>query len=209
MKAALSRILEFFVGHDRREKNHPVHRSYCICGALKPEGEGREGEASLKTSSRPQGQSRQAITSSNRLKQHKQKMISTRNRSGGRGMKQILSLLTAAAIAATMTNVAFAQVGGKTSRVDSIAANGNTTIVFEPANDSDLQMGLLTRWSSFAQVHQQIAHQLGDKPMLIEDAGYLRKHPELEKLFQDNPKLLAAMKRNPGNFVANQPRSEE
>src|SRR5271169_5658344 len=99
-------------------------------------------------------------------------MRSTRNRSGGRGMKQILSLLTAAAIAATMTNVAFAQVAGKSSRVDSLAANGNTTIVFEPANESDLQMGLLTRWSSFAQVHQKIARQLGDKPMLIEDAGY-------------------------------------
>jgi hypothetical protein len=54
MKAALSRILEFFAGHDRRGKNNRVHRSYCICGALKPEGEGREDEASLKTSSRPQ-----------------------------------------------------------------------------------------------------------------------------------------------------------
>jgi hypothetical protein len=55
MKTALSRILEFFVGHDRREQNHPVNRSYCICGALKREAEGRERETSLKTSSRPQG----------------------------------------------------------------------------------------------------------------------------------------------------------
>jgi hypothetical protein len=55
MKAALSRILEFFVSYDRREKSHPVLRSYCICGALKPDGEGRKREASLKTSSRPQG----------------------------------------------------------------------------------------------------------------------------------------------------------
>jgi hypothetical protein len=36
MKTALSRILEFFVGHDRREKNNPAHRDYCICGAPKP-----------------------------------------------------------------------------------------------------------------------------------------------------------------------------
>ena len=124
-------------------------------------------------------------------------------------MKQILSLLTAVAIVTAMTNVAFAQVSGQTSRVDTIAANGNTTIVFEPANDSDLEMGLLTRWSSFAQVHQKIARQLGNRPMLMDDAGYLQKHPELEKLFQDNPNLLAAMKRNPGNFVANLPSSEE
>jgi len=124
-------------------------------------------------------------------------------------MKQILSLLTVVAVAATMTSVAFAQVGGETSRGSRIAANGNTTIVFEPANDSDLEMGLLTRWSSFAQVHQKIARQLGNRPMLMDDAGYLQKHPELEKLFQDNPNLLAAMKRNPGNFVANLPSSEE
>lgn len=124
-------------------------------------------------------------------------------------MKQILSLFAAVAITAAMTNVAFAQVGSGTSQVNSVAANGNTTIVFEPANDSDLQMGLLTRWSRFAQVHQEIARQLGNKPMLIDNAGYLRKHPELEKLFQDNPNLLAEMKRNPGNFVANLPRSED
>lgn len=55
MKAALSKIVELFVGPDRREKNNPAHRSYCICGALKPEDEGREREASLKTSSRPRG----------------------------------------------------------------------------------------------------------------------------------------------------------
>jgi hypothetical protein len=125
-------------------------------------------------------------------------------------MKQILSLMAAAAIAAAMTNVAFAQVSGKTSRVDTVAANSsNTTIVFEPANDSDLEMGVLTRWSSFAQVHQKIARQLANRPKLIDDPGYLRKHPELEKLFQDNPNLLAAMKRNPGNFVANLPSSKE
>jgi hypothetical protein len=124
-------------------------------------------------------------------------------------MKQILSVLTAVAIAAAMTNVAFAQVGDGTSRVNGMAVNGNTTIVFEPANDSDLEMGVLTRWSSFAQVHQKIARQLGNQPMLIDDPGYLRKHPELEKLFQDNPNLLAAMKRNPGNFVANLPSSVE
>jgi len=125
-------------------------------------------------------------------------------------MKQILSLMAAVVIAAAMTSVGFAQVSGKASRVNTVAANGsNTTIVFEPANDSDLEMGVLTRWSDFAQVHQKIARQLANRPMLIDDPGYLRKHPELEKLFQDNPNLLAAMKRNPGNFVANLPSSEE
>jgi hypothetical protein len=46
MKTALSRILEFCIGHDRREKNISAKHSYCICGALKPEVTRQEPEAS-------------------------------------------------------------------------------------------------------------------------------------------------------------------
>jgi hypothetical protein len=122
----------------------------------------------------------------------------------------MLKLITTLAIAASMTtSLAFAQTGSGTSGVNGVAVNGNTTTVFEAANDSDLQMHLLTEWSGFAQHHQKIAVQLGNKPALIDNAAYLRKHPELAKLFDDNPDLLSAMKRDPGNFVANQPKSEE
>jgi hypothetical protein len=44
---------------------------------------------------------------------------------------------------------------------------------------------------------------------LIDDAGYLRKPPEVEKLFEDNPNLITGMKRNPGNFVADLPGSKQ
>jgi hypothetical protein len=54
MKTAVSKILAFFAGHDRREKNYPIPRSYCICGALKPEVVSPRPEASLKTESRLQ-----------------------------------------------------------------------------------------------------------------------------------------------------------
>jgi len=122
----------------------------------------------------------------------------------------MLRLLMSLAVALSMmTGVVFAQTGSGTSRVNGVAVNGNTTTVFEATNDSDLQTHLLTQWNGFAQRHQKIAHQLGDKPALIDDAAYLRKHPELAKLFDDNPDLLSAMRRDPGNFVANQPRSEQ
>jgi hypothetical protein len=53
MKKALWSMLEFFVGHNRREKTNPVHREYCICGAPKPEeGRRRKREPSFKTESR-------------------------------------------------------------------------------------------------------------------------------------------------------------
>src|SRR5271167_2790076 len=82
-----------------------------------------------------------------------QKMRSISNRYGGKGMKQMFSLLIAVVIATMMASVSFAQVGAETSRVNGVAVNGNTTTVFEAANESDLQMHLLTQWSGFAERH--------------------------------------------------------
>jgi hypothetical protein len=79
-------------------------------------------------------------------------------------MKQVLSLLTAVAIATTMASVTFAQAVDGTSHVNGIAVKGNTTTVFQAANDSDLQMDSLTRWSSFAQQHPKVARQSAISP---------------------------------------------
>ncbi|MGO9057960.1 MAG: hypothetical protein ACLQU2_11335 [Candidatus Binataceae bacterium] len=107
-----------------------------------------------------------------------------------------------------MTATSFAQSGAD-PRVNGTVVQGNTTLVFEKANGSDLDMGGLERWSKFAQKHPKIARQLANKPSLLDSAGYLRKHPDLARLFNDNPGLLAQMKSDPGNFVANAPRSQD
>lgn len=124
-------------------------------------------------------------------------------------MQRIFSQLAVVAMVTMISSVCFAQNGGGNTRINGVAVNGNTTTVFEAANDSDLSLGTMKRWSEFARVHPKIAQQLDTKPMLIDDASYLRRHPELEKLFADNPNLLAEMKQNPGNFVANVPREED
>ena len=54
MKRGLSRILEFFFGHNRREKNSPVHRDYCVCGALKVAPNPQKREAPPRAESRLQ-----------------------------------------------------------------------------------------------------------------------------------------------------------
>jgi hypothetical protein len=53
MKNALLKMLSFFVGREQGEKN-PVGRSYCVCGALKPEVGRKERESSLKMQGRSQ-----------------------------------------------------------------------------------------------------------------------------------------------------------
>src|SRR5205807_6303338 len=61
---------------------------------------------------------------------------------------------------------------------------GNTTIVFEPANPSDIDMQRLQTWDEFASSHPRIASALAYKPSLISDEAYLSKHPELSAFFQ-------------------------
>jgi len=55
MKKPLLKMLSFFVGRGQGEKNNPVGRSYCVCGALKPEAGRKEREPSLKMQGRQQG----------------------------------------------------------------------------------------------------------------------------------------------------------
>lgn len=61
MKKALSRILGFFAGPDRREKSNPVQHRYCICGALMPEVKRHESDRSFRTERRLPGFDEHAV----------------------------------------------------------------------------------------------------------------------------------------------------
>ena len=123
-------------------------------------------------------------------------------------MNQTCSLLAAIAIGAMMSGVSFAQEGATSQHTTGTVVEGNTTMVFKTANKSDLHMKSLKQWTTFAQAHPQIARQLADKPTLLNDAGYIGKHPALGQLFDNNPGLLAEMKQDPGNFNAIPPASD-
>lgn len=99
--------------------------------------------------------------------------------------------------------------GSAGSGVLGSVTNGNTTIVFEAANPGDIDMKALTTWGDFAKAHPSIARQLAYKPSLMNDSGYLHKHPELKAFFQEHPEVRDAMAANPGNFDAIPPRPGE
>jgi hypothetical protein len=80
--------------------------------------------------------------------------------------------------------------------------NGNTTVVFEAANLSDIDSQAFLTWDSFAAEHPAIARTLAFKPSLMNDPGYLNKHPELKAFFQTHPEVQDAMAANPGDFAA-------
>ena len=78
---------------------------------------------------------------------------------------------------------------------------GNTTIIFQAAGTHGLDLNRLRTWSQFAQEHPKIATALAYKPSLINDPGYLTKHPDLATFFQTHPDIKDAIEENPGNFV--------
>jgi hypothetical protein len=86
---------------------------------------------------------------------------------------------------------------------------GNTTVVFEAANPSDLDSQALKTWDSFAEDHEDVARALAFKPSLMNDQRYLQKHPDLNDFFQAHPEVRETMEANPGNFAAIPPRPGE
>ncbi|MBV8771322.1 MAG: hypothetical protein JO033_00695 [Acidobacteriaceae bacterium] len=94
-------------------------------------------------------------------------------------------------------------------RVLGSVTHGNTTVVFEAANPTDLDSPALRTWDDFAEDHEEIARALAFKPSLIDDERYLEKHPDLNDFFQDHPEVRDAMEANPGNFAAIPPRPGE
>ena len=87
--------------------------------------------------------------------------------------------------------------------------SGNTTVVFETANPSDIDAQSLMIWDGFARAHPGIARVLAFKPTLMNDRRYLNKHPELNAFFQAHPEVRNAMAADPGNFAAIPPRPGE
>jgi len=86
---------------------------------------------------------------------------------------------------------------------------GNTTIVFAPADTGNLDNRSLRTWGDFAEGHPGIAKALAYNPSLMNNSGYLSKHPALDSFFRAHPDIKEAMAENPGNYVAIPPRPGE
>jgi len=86
---------------------------------------------------------------------------------------------------------------------------GNRTIVFAAADNRDLEVDRLRTWGDFAEAHPNLAKALAYNPSLMNNDGYLAKHPDLEAFFRAHPDVEKSMAANPGNYNAIPPRPGE
>jgi hypothetical protein len=130
-------------------------------------------------------------------------------------MRYCWSVLAAIVVSAGLAGLGAAQVSSEPSQAPAggnvlgSVTHGNTTVVFEPANRSDIDAQALQTWDSFAEEHPEIARALAFKPTLMDDPGYLKRHQDLSDFFQEHPEVRSAMAMNPGNFAAIPPRPGE
>ena len=130
-------------------------------------------------------------------------------------MRRSSSVLAAIVLSFGLAGSAVAQIAPAPSeasgggKVLGSVTHGNTTVVFEAANPSDIDSQPLTIWDDFAEAHPTIARELAFKPSLMNDSRYLNRHPELNAFFQGHPEVRDAMAADPGNFAAIPPRPGE
>ena len=130
-------------------------------------------------------------------------------------MRRALSSLATLVLWSGLAGVAMAQQASSPWRASApnpvlgSVTNGNTTIVFEAANQRDIDSEPLLIWDAFAAAHPQIARSLAYKPSLMNDPGYLSTHQDLNLFFEAHPEVRQAMAANPGNFAAIPPRPGE
>ena len=122
-----------------------------------------------------------------------------------RSMMAIISILVTLAFALP----AMAQDENSGAAQPGTVVQGNRTIVFAPAGTSNIDTSRLRTWGEFAEAHPKIAKALAYNSSLMNDRGYLSKHPELDAFFRAHPDIKDAMAENPGNYVAIQPRPGE
>lgn len=120
-------------------------------------------------------------------------------------MKRLSTLIVAIALPVAFAIPALAQEGKTLATV----VNGNTTTQFKAADSRDIDTAKLKTWNDFAAQHPKVASELANKPALINDAEYAKKHPQLGAFFSAHPEIREAMAQNPGNYVAIPPRPGE
>lgn len=115
-------------------------------------------------------------------------------------MKPILSLFAAAAITAAVAIPALAQDSSNPTIVEK-HGNVTTEIEFQPAGTKDLNLDMLRAFSQVKQDDPKLASALAKKPELVENDGFVTKHPALQAYLEKYPQARQQIEESPGNFL--------
>jgi len=114
-------------------------------------------------------------------------------------MKPFAYTICAMTIAAFMSFPALAQ-DSSSAKVTGVVQNGNRTIIFERSN-VDLNLDQLSAFSEVTASDPALAGRLARDPSLVNNAGFVSKHPALQQYFEKYPNARQDIADNPGNYL--------
>lgn len=77
-----------------------------------------------------------------------------------------------------------------------------------PAQDNDITRRELGNFDRFLDEHPNVAKELNNNPSVINDQGWLSKHPQLQTFLKNHPGVREEMKENPARFMQRERRYE-
>jgi hypothetical protein len=114
-------------------------------------------------------------------------------------MKRFVYSICATTIAALVSFPALAQ-DSSTAKVMGVVQNGNRTIIFERSN-VDLNLDQLSAFGQVTASDPALADKLARNPSLVNDEGFVNRHPTLQQYFEKYPNAREDITVNPGNYL--------
>jgi len=114
-------------------------------------------------------------------------------------MKRFVYSICATTIAALVSFPALAQ-DSSTAKVVGVVQNGNRTIIFERSN-VDLNLDQLSAFGQVTASDPALADKLARNPSLVNDDGFVNRHPALQQYFEKYPNAREDITANPGNYL--------
>jgi len=114
-------------------------------------------------------------------------------------MKRFVYSICATTIAALVSFPALAQ-DSSTAKVVGVVQNGNRTIIFERSN-VDLNLDQLSAFGQLTASDPALADKLARNPSLVNDDGFVNRHPALQQYFEKYPNAREDITANPGNYL--------
>jgi hypothetical protein len=114
-------------------------------------------------------------------------------------MKHFASSLVIVAITVLFSVPVCAQ-GSSSPAVLGTIQHGKATIVFERSN-ADLNVDQLSAFGQLASSEPALAGALAKNPSLVNNAGFVSKHPALQQFLEKYPNAREDIVANPGNYL--------
>jgi hypothetical protein len=114
-------------------------------------------------------------------------------------MKALVYAICTTTIAVLVSFPALAQESSS-GKVLGVVQNGNRTIIFERSN-MNLDLDQLSAFGQLTASDPALASKLARNPSLVNDEGFVNKHPALQQFFQKNPNAREDIVANPGNYL--------